>query len=146
MYLGGGSAQRSSRGLPQRLLLLQPYKIQKQRSSCRKPRAPWSQNSGATPPCPPTPTTPPSLGGIPFDHPVIEPTFPREVPFPNSPQNVMGFPQDGKCIIVYFKTKLHLHMGAEGDEKAPYWLLRRPVRAEERPLTSPLPRAWGVTD
>ena len=108
--------------------------------------SPWSQNSGATPPCPPTPTTPPSLGGIPFDHPVIEPTFPREVPFPNSPQNVMGFPQDGKCIIVYFKTKLHLHMGAEGDEKAPYWLLRRPVRAEDRPLTSPLPRAWGVTD
>ena len=67
----------------------------------------------------------------PFDHPVIEM---KAVPLKS---------QDGKCTSVYFKTKLHLHMGAEGGENVPYWLLRRPVRAEDRPFTSVLPSAWG---
>ena len=40
--------------------------------------------------------------------------------------------QDGKFTSVYFKTKLHLHMGAERGEKVPHWLLCRPVRAEDR--------------
>ena len=34
-------------------------------------------------------------------------------------------------------------MGAVGGEKVLHWLLRRLVRAEDRPFTSPLPRAWG---
>ena len=45
--------------------------------------------------------------------------------------------------VSYFKTRLHLHMGAVGGEKVLHWLLRRLVRAEDRPFTSPLPRAWG---
>ena len=56
----------------------------------------------------------------PFDHPVIEM---KAVPLKS---------QDGKFTSVYFKTKLHLHMGAERGEKVPHWLLCRPVRAEDR--------------
>ena len=58
-----------------------------------------------------------------FDQPVIEIIEMKAVPLKS---------QDGKFTSVYFKTKLHLHMSAEGDEKVPYWLLCRPVRAEER--------------
>ena len=45
-----------------------------------------------------------------------------------------------------FQIKATLTYGHWGGEKTHYWLLRRPVQAEDPPFTSPLPRAWGVKD
>ena len=97
MYLVAKGDGSGGQARPGQLKKLQFVWGSHKRNLCCRMWAPWSQNSGATLCFPPCPTTPTPL------------SFLRTPSYGHESWN----PQDGKCTSLYFRTKLHLHMGNE---------------------------------